>query len=483
MAEARTTGGRLVGIDMPGGGATFLGIPFAAPPVGPRRWQPPQPATGWTGLRGAAVFGPDPLQAPRPDLRGPRPDEDCLTLNVWTPAVEPGAKHPVMVWLYGGGFTSGSASSLVTDGARLAREGVIVVAPNYRLGVAGFLAHPALSAESPDGVSGNYGLLDQIAALEWVRDNIEAFGGDPGRVTLFGVSAGGASISVLLTSPRADGLFHQAILQSPGALRRLAPLSLAEETGRAMGGDLAPMRALPAAELLSRASAFASGQRGLSTPRVLRPIHDGHVVPRDEPDAYAGGHFRAMPMIVGSNEEEGDFFLGGLSIRTAEAFRDYVRADFGDRAEEVLAAYPAPTDADVPRAWSRLFGDSQFAMGARGVARYNAAREAKTFRYAFTYRAGMSRPATHADEQAFVFGTVCNVTSAHDPIAHAMMGAWARFAATGDPNGGDLPDWPAYDADGDRHFEFGEELRAGHGWRAAELDVMDRAFSAPDRKS
>ena len=212
MAEAKTTGGRLVGIDLPDGGAGFLGIPFAAPPVGKLRWQPPQPAPGWTGTRGAAVFGPDPLQAPRPDLRGPRPAEDCLNLNVWTPTADPGAKLPVMVWLYGGGFTSGSGSSLVTDGTHLARQGVVVVAPNYRLGVPGFLAHPALSAESPDGVSGNYGLLDQIAALEWVRENIEAFGGDPGRVTLFGVSAGGASISVLLTSPLADGLFHQAIL-------------------------------------------------------------------------------------------------------------------------------------------------------------------------------------------------------------------------------------------------------------------------------
>lgn len=476
--DVTTTAGRVTGSDRGDGVRTYLGIPFAAPPTGERRWRPPAPPGLWTGVRNATAFGCDPMQAPRPDLRGLRPDEDCLTLNVWTPATGSGEKLPVMVWLYGGGFTSGAASSLVTDGAALARRGVVVVAPNYRLGVFGFLAHPALSAEAPDGVSGNYGLLDQIAALEWVRDNIAAFGGDPGRVTLFGVSAGGACISVLMTSPLADGLFHQAIVQSPGALRRLAPLAQAEEAGRLLGDDLAALRALPADPLLARTSEFSAGQRGLSTPRVLRPIHDGRVVPRDERDAYAGGHFRAMPMIVGGAEEEGDFFLPALSLRTVAAYRDYVRASFGAMADDVLAAYPAEDDADVPRAWSRVFGDSQFNMGARGVARCNAAREPRTFRYAFTYRAIPGRPATHTDELPFVFGTVAPVAPAHRALAEAMMDAWARFAATGDPNGGDLPAWPAYDGESDRHFEFGDRLGAGTGWRADELDVLDRAFAA-----
>jgi para-nitrobenzyl esterase len=226
--------------------ASFLGVPYAAPPVGSLRWRPPQPAAGWQGVRDALAFGPDFPQAPNPRFRAARQEEDCLYLNVWTPSVDAGAALPVMVWLHGGGFTGGSGSDQRSDGARLAREGVVVVSLNYRSGLFGFLAHPALSRESAQGVSGNYGLLDQLAALAWVRENVDSFGGDPSRITAFGVSAGSASLSLLLASPQAKGAFDRAILHSPGAGRPLATLREAEEAGLRLGPDLVALRARPA---------------------------------------------------------------------------------------------------------------------------------------------------------------------------------------------------------------------------------------------
>jgi len=236
----------------------FKGIPFAAPPLGDLRWRPPLPVAPWPGIRGAIEFGPDPIQAPLP-MSPPRTrpmSEDCLTLNIWTPALRDNEKLPVVVWIPGGSFVAGSGADPICDGENFARKGVVVVTINYRVGLFGFLAHAALTAESEHRTSGNYGLMDQIAALRWVRDNIAALGGDPNRVTAFGVSAGGASISLLMTSPLGKGVFQQAILESPGSLRPLASLQEAETAGRMLGSDLAAMRAMSVDEVLAKTNQF-----------------------------------------------------------------------------------------------------------------------------------------------------------------------------------------------------------------------------------
>ncbi|MGZ5912480.1 MAG: carboxylesterase/lipase family protein, partial [Reyranella sp.] len=233
LGIVRTEGGLLSGAGE--GIRVYKGIPFAAPPVGQRRWRPPEPAEPWDGIREATRFGADCPQELRPGSRAGRTDEDCLTLNIWTPARAADEALPVMVWFYGGSFLFGSASDIRFDGEAFARKGVVLVTAAYRVGLFGFLAHPGLTRESPHGSSGNYGLLDQIAALGWVQRNIAAFGGDPRRVTAFGVSAGSASIAMLLTAPLAAGLFQRAILESPGAFRPLASLDDAERAGTALG--------------------------------------------------------------------------------------------------------------------------------------------------------------------------------------------------------------------------------------------------------
>lgn len=478
MSIVQIESGRVRGSD--GAIRVFKGIPFAAPPLGELRWKEPQPVRPWSDVLDAGGYGNDPVQAPHPGLQGPAIAEDCLTLNLWTPAASPAERLPVMVWLYGGGFVTGSASDPRYEGSALAREGVIVVGVNYRLGVLGFAAHPALSHESPHAASGNYGLLDQIAALRWVRDNIAAFGGDAQRVTLFGVSAGGACVSALLTSPLAAGLFHRAILQSPGSFRPLCPLREAEAVGeKILGADLAALRRLPAGDLLARTGDFAAGARGLTAPRVLRPIVDGYALTSDERAAYAAGSARALPMIIGSNADEGSFFLGGLAARTVAEYRAYIESNFGADAAAALALYPAATDADVPARWSEIFGDTQFVLGVRCLAQRNAAREPRTFRYLFSHRpGGRASPATHTDEMCYVFGTLpANAGEADRAMSGEMRAAWARFAATGDPNGGGLPRWPVYDPAGDPHMEFGDSVRAGAGWRRRETDFLDAYFA------
>lgn len=459
----------------------FKGIPYAAPPVGDLRWKPPQPVAPWRGVLDATRYGFDPVQVPNASLQGPRVDEDCLTLNVWAPTAGLGSKRPVMVWLYGGGFTVGSASEARYDGSALAREGVVVVGVNYRLGVLGFAAHPELGRESPHGASGNYGLLDQIAALRWVQENIAAFGGDPGCVTLFGESAGGGCVSALLTSPLARGLFHRAILQSPGSFRPLFRLADAEAVGtKILGPDISALRRMRADDLLALTGDFAAGARGLTAPRVLRPIVDGYSVVKEERAAYADGTALTLPMIIGSNTDEGSFFLGGMALRTVSDYRAYVEANFGNDAAEALALYPADTDSEIAPRWCDIFGDTQFALGVRGIAERNAAREPRTFRYLFSHRpGGRAQPPTHTDELRFMFGTLPADASAADiAMSNAMRGAWARFAATGDPNGRGLPLWPRYTPSADPHLDFGAPLVPGSGWRRRELDFLERWFTA-----
>ncbi|HEV8020925.1 MAG TPA: carboxylesterase family protein [Candidatus Lustribacter sp.] len=450
----------------------YRGIPYAASCAGDGRWHAPSEVAGWDESREANAFGPDPIQPllPDPHRRSPGISEDCLTVNVWRPARNTDEPLPVMVWFEGGSFMTVSGASARIDGAALARSGVIVVTVNYRVNIFGFLAHPLLTAESEHGASSNYGLMDQIAALRWVRANISAFGGDATRVTVFGVSAGSASIALLLTSPLAAGLFDRAILHSPGALRPLCSLAAAEAAGSVAGEDLATMRAMPFEELLAVIPRIVPKVRGLTTPRILRPIHDGYVVPRQESEAYDAGDFMHVPLMVGSTANEGGWAVADLPIATVAEYRAYMQQNFGDATAEALELYPVRSDAGVKEQLALVFGDTQFTYGARGVARAASRYQPQTFRYLF--RAGT---AAHADDTPYVFGNLPAGASDDDRrVSKMQMTAWTRFAATGDPNGDGVPPWPAYDAAADAFLQIDARPQVGDHWRNAHLDFIDR---------
>lgn len=461
----------------------WLGIPYAAPPVGPLRWRAPRPPAAWTGVRDARAFGLDIPQARLPASRAPGQGEDALVLNVWAPATPPAGGSPVMVWLHGGGFTGGSAADARSDGARLAAAGAVVVAPNYRTGIFGWLAHPGLRADHDHGVSGNYGLLDQIAALHWVRANIAAFGGDPSRVTVFGVSAGSASISLLLTAPQAHGLFHRAALHSPGAGRPLATLEQAEAAATAaLGHDIGALRRLGAAELLALTPRLVPAMRGLTTPRVLRPIHDGWLLPLDEREAFASGRLQAVPAIVGTNADEGTLLTRSWPVESREALQQLAVANFGADAPRALELFGEPAGSPDPRAVvAAMFADTQFNYGARLLARTLARAGAPVWRYVFTRRRpGRADGPHHGDEVGHVFGQPSCGRDGEEPtdaIDHArsadMLQAWLAFARDGDPGHPGPAGWPRFDPGADNHLEFGDTLRTGAGWRRTTLDFLE----------
>jgi len=465
-----------------GAGAVFRGIPYAAPPVGPLRWRPPQCPTGWTGTRDALAFGPDAPQAPLVTLRGPRQDEDCLYLNVWTPTLDTGARLPVLVWVYGGGFVYGSGSDPGCDGGTLAAEGAVVVTFNYRLGLLGYLAHPALSAESPQEVSGNYGLLDQLAALAWVRDNIASFGGDPARITPFGVSAGAASLSLMLSSPQAQGLFQRTILHSPGAGRPLASLRQAEQAGLRLGTDLAALRALPAREVLARNAVMMPAVRGLTTPRVLRPIRDGWLLPEQERAVLEQRRQRPLPLLVGTNLDEGTQLTRGWTIDSLAAWREQVDSNFGPWAADAAGVYPARSDADARAAVAAMFADTQFNHGARLLARAMASVEPRTYKYLFTRRRpDQADGPHHSDETSHAFGTLRTLPAfdaVDEELSRLMRKSWVAFAAQADPNIDGLPRWQPYRPTDDNHLVLDGEPQAGAGWRKGPLDFLERFYGA-----
>jgi para-nitrobenzyl esterase len=465
--------------------ATFLGVPYAAPPRGNLRWRPPQPPASWPGVRDALAFGPDFPQAANPRFRATRQDEDCLYLNVWTPSLDRDAALPVLVWVHGGGFTGGSGSDQRSDGERLAREGVVVVALNYRSGLFGFLAHPGLSRESAQGVSGNYGLLDQLAALAWVRENIDTFGGDPTRITAFGVSAGSASLSLLLASPQAQGAFDRAILHSPGAGRPLATLQEAEQAGLRLGSDIEELRALPARQLLEHTSLLNPAVRGLTTPRVLRPIRDGWLLPEDERPAFQAGRLHAMPLIVGSNLDEGTLLTRSWPVDSLAAWRGQVEHNFGAAAMEAASLYRALTDGEARPAVAQMFADTQFNYGTRLLAQSMAKREARTFKYLFTRRRPYQADGPHhGEEVAHAFGNVdaappgelARFDAVDEALSATMRKYWIAFAAHGDPNTAGAPRWDAYRPADDNHQLLGDTVQPGAAWRRPQLDFLERFY-------
>jgi len=457
----------------------FLGVPYAAAPVGPLRWKPPQPGVKWGGVKETTQFGSRCMQtSPFPDMlfRDPGQSEDCLNLNVWTPAKDKKAKLPVMVWIYGGGFTSGATSELRQDGEHLAHKGVIVVSMNYRLGVFGFLALPGLAAESPQHAAGNYGLLDQTAALQWVQRNIAAFGGDPSSVTIFGESAGSFSVSAQMASPLAQGLFAHAIGESGAAFpgqrgEGFRPLADAEKLEAASAAtafgtsDVTALRAMSADDLVAKVTTH----RGPGGPSFW-PVVDGYFLPEPVAQIYAEGKQAHVPLLAGWNRDE----PSGLVARypqpaTVASFSEMSQKTFGDRAAEFLKAYPATTDAEAVRSTIDFAGDSfiafgtwewleaQVSTGRASVYRYHFERPAPADKY---HPAGSG--AFHSDEIDYVFGTLNSRTDAvwqpeDQKLSDLVENYWTNFAHTGNPNGTGAPEWPQYNA--------------ADGWQLMHLDV------------
>jgi para-nitrobenzyl esterase len=447
-AEVSVDGGTLAGTT--GASAAirvFKGIPFAAPPVGENRWRAPQAAAPWTGVRPATAYAPRCTQggAGAANASTPPTDEDCLYLNIWTAADSADDRRPVMVWLYGGGFTGGAGSEPRYAGDGLARKGAVVVTLNYRLGSLGFFAHPELTAEAEPKASGNYGMLDAIAALQWVQRNIAAFGGDPANVTVFGESAGANLTGALVASPRAKGLFHRAIAQSGGfmgmAMARTGTLARAESAGAKALADagiasIADARAKPAEEVFA-------------TLRGAGLVVDGYLIPADLSLTFANGRQNAVDLLVGSNKDEGTFFARpGL---TAERFKSQAKQRFGVLADQFLTMFPAGDDAQASASYLSSFSD-EAAWAMREFAEVQAKQGSNAYVYYFTrvpptLADRPSRGATHVAEIPYMFDNLAPPvawTDADRRLADVMSSYWVNFARSGDPNGSGLPAWPAY---------------------------------------
>jgi para-nitrobenzyl esterase len=490
-AQVKTTGGLLTGTKSADGRIRiFKGIPFGAPPVGEFRWKEPRPASPWEGVRDATGFGPQCVQgAIFGDISFPRPaSEDCLNLNVWTPATAAGDRLPVMVWIHGGGFQAGAGPEPRHDGDALARKGVVVVTINYRLGVFGFLAHPELTRESGRNASGNYGQLDQVAALRWVRDNIAAFGGNPQNVTIFGESAGSFAVSALMASPLASGLFHRAIGESGayftagmGTLA-LLPLQVTEQQGVRFASSvgvesLAALRAKPADELLGAA---------LKTQPWFSPNVDGYFLPRDVYDVSVDGKQARVPLLAGWNADEiRAGIVLGKQKPTAQSFTADTRKRFGDQADAILKAYPATSDAEALESAAALASDLFIGHATwKWIEVHARTGRAPVYRYLFDRKIPVAAeakvngvPATsrdigarHAGEIEYVFGTLDSIRNvpwepADRKLSDAILTYWSNFARSGDPNGPGLPAWPRYDSGG-RVLHLDETIRdAADTWR------------------
>ncbi len=431
----------------------YKGIPFAAPPVGDLRWRAPQPPAKWEGVKQAAKFAPAPMQGGNPPSGK---SEDCLYLNIWSPAKSANQKLPVLVWIYGGGFSFGCTSESVYNGAKLAQKGVVLVSIAYRVGQLGFLAHPDLSAESPDRVSGNYGILDQIAGLKWIQKNIAAFGGDPDKVTIFGESAGGISVSMLCASPLAKGLFRGAISESGGSFGPTRPttypgenmktLVQAEADGlayvqRAGAVSIADLRKLPADKV---PSGFGMGGGW--------PITDGHVIPDDQYKLYEAGKYNDVAVLIGYNSDEGLSFSPG---RNPEEYLAGVQKRYGKFTDELVKAYPAGENS-VPRTARNLARDAAFGWQTWAWATLQA-KTGKSKVYFYHFDQHPDRPkdspqydhgSPHGQEVAYVFNNLDasnpQTTKSDLAISDAMATYWTNFTKYGTPNGNGMPEWPAF---------------------------------------
>ncbi len=506
--QVRVEGGAVKGAAQDGV-LSFKGIPFAAPPVGDLRWKAPQPVVAWTGVRPATAYGHDCMQKPFPSDAAPlgtEPAEDCLVVNVWRPAQNTGAKLPVMVWIYGGGFVNGGSSPAVYDGSQFAKRGVVLVSFNYRLGRFGFFAHPALSKESPNGPVGNYGYMDIIAAMKWVKHNVTAFGGDANNVTVFGESAGGIAVHMLMTSPAAKGLMQRAIIESGGGRDGLLPMRKvhddipngppsAESVGVAFaksvgveGTDaaaLAALRKVPADQVI--AGLNLASMRDAGPTYAGGPMIDGGTMVESPEQAYRAGHNAKVPLIIGVNSAD----IGFTMAKTM----DEALKPFGADKDKALAAYDPDKTGDVRAVGFKVAMDALMAEPARFVAKRLTAQGVRAYVYRFSYVAESMRKqwpgAPHATEIPYVFDTVAakygkDLTPNDEAAATAFNIYWANFGKTGDPNapGTQAVKWPVFDPKVDTILDLTNDgAKAGPDALKARMDLTEAAADARARQS
>jgi para-nitrobenzyl esterase len=488
-AQVETDRGKVLGVQA-NGLTVYKGIPFAAPPVGDLRWRPPQQAKPWNGVLLADTFAPACIQSgvSMPGETPPAVSEDCLYLNIWTPTKRPSVPLPVMVWIYGGGFTTGSAAMPLYWGDRLAHKGVICVTFGYRVGPLGFLVHPELTRESPHHSSGNYGFMDQVAALEWVQRNISAFGGDPKRVTIAGQSAGATSVCVLMCSPLAKGLFHQAIEQSGGLLEpvQLAPrvlLANAEHEGESYAKSLgvhsiAELRALPAKDLLK-------GEWGNVSHVVIEP----YLLPDSPYNLFIANQQNNVPILIGSNADEYRSMIEHPEEIKASTFLTDIAKSWGPLPPLLLSAYPYTTDAEARTARLALERDLRFGWDMWALARLaSSLGHSSVYYYHFTHnppfpegsvKAGWG--ASHYAELWYMFDHLdqenWHWTSADRKLAKTMSTYWANFVKSGDPNGRGLPQWPKFTPTVARVLYLDDHIRSDTVADLKTLQVVDTVYT------
>ncbi len=491
ISKAKVEGGMVEGIAEDGIGV-FKGIPFAAPPVGDLRWKAPQPVNKWEGVLKADKFAPACPQMTFDFPGAPKLEvsEDCLYLNIWTPATSSKEKLPVMVWIYGGGFAMGSTSYPVNSGEQIAKKGVIMVSIAYRVGPLGFMAHPELSAETENQLSGNYGLLDQLAGLKWVQKNIGAFGGDPRRVTIFGESAGGISVSMLCGSPLAKGLFNGAISESGG---NFGPVY--NDTGEKRDG----IPGLRAAEKLGVEFMKRMGVGSIAELRQLSPdkwkgdpltqmggfwpVVDGYVIAGDQYKLYQAGNYNDVDVIIGTNSDEGAMFVRPSK---PEDYKAGIEARFGKFANWVLELYPGSTERETYTSSADIFRETAFAWPSWAWANLQSETgKSKVFVYYFDQQQPSSpfspvtpRGAGHGNEMAYVFKHLDSnqFGEADMKLSEAMITYWTNFAKTGDPNGEGLTKWPEYESKDGEVLYLNSDIKAGPVPNQDQLNLMEEYF-------
>lgn len=484
----KTDAGDVSGFTNPTGDVhIYKGIPFAAPPVGNLRWREPQPVQPWQGIKKCTEFAASPMQG-KPDEFGVytreflipyQPiSEDCLYLNVWTGAKSPTEKRPVLVYIYGGGFVSGGAGVPIYDGEAMAKKGIIFITINYRVGIFGFFAHPELTKESPHHASGNYGLMDQLAALKWVKQNIVDFGGDPDKVTIAGQSAGSMSANCLVASPLGKGLFNGAIAESGASFiapRGYGSLQDAEASGVKLAGTLgansiADLRSKPASELVG------NGQS--------RPVVDGYVLPESIADIFAAHQQNDVPVLTGWNED--DAFVG--PPKNAADYKKTIEDQYKNEAAEVLKLYPGSTDAEAATSQTRMNRDQIFGTQNYTWANVQSGQgKSKIYVYRFTRRLPATTDfakygAFHTGEVAYAYDNLKFLNrpwqAVDQQLANTMSSYWVNFVKTGNPNGNDLPQWPAYTVNKNEVMILGEKPVAKPLPDKAALDFMVKKMNS-----